>query len=275
MWILLAAALAGACPATGAAAPPAIALIVDDLGYRPREDFAALAVPGLVTFGILPFAPLTTPLAESAHDAGKEILLHLPMEARSNNHLLGPGALMRRMTRTELTHAVDRALDAVPYRVGLNNHMGSLLTADLERMRWLMQHLGRERGLLFVDSRTSARSTARGAAREARVPFLARDVFLDNHQDPDYIHARFDELVQRARERGDAVGIAHPHPPTLAVLRARLPQLADVELLTVTALAERRRCRDARPASVGVAALAERGHGGEQAEPAEHPHAHR
>lgn len=238
---------------------PAISIIIDDLGNRPQHDYAALETPGLLSFAILPFAPLTAALARTAHENGKEIFLHLPMEAESKNHLLGPGALQSTMAYDEYTSAIRLAIADVPNLVGVNNHMGSLLTKNAERMRWLMQVLSRESGLVYVDSRTTARSAAGQAAREAAVTYLARDVFLDNKREPEYIQARFDELVRRALERGNAIGIAHPHPETLAVLRMRLPELKHVRLTSIMALVQQRECHAAQSAasSAGISATAQ------------------
>lgn len=258
------------------AEPPAIAIIIDDLGYRPDQDEAAIAAPELTTVAILPFTALTARLAESAHRAGKEVLLHLPMEATHDNHLLGPGALRKNMAQAEFVRAVHAALDNVPYRIGMNNHMGSLLTQDRERMQWLMDALSSAPGLMYVDSRTTARSTARSAAREAHVPYLARDVFLDNERDAAYIEARFEDLVARAQTHGEALGIAHPHPETLSVLRRRLPALVDAEQVPLTRLLERRQCRAARAELRALSdATAQRKQRRADAEAAEYPHAER
>lgn len=249
--------LIGACLALTDA--PAIAIIVDDLGYRPAEDHAALTLPGPVAYGILPFTPHGRELAAAVHASGREVLLHLPMEAESDNHLLGPGALYVSMSRPAFGEAVQRALGELPHLVGVNNHMGSRLTRDEERMRWLMEELGLHGSLVYVDSRTTALTVARKAARVAQVPYLARDVFLDNQRDADYIHAQLDALVSRARERGYGIGIAHPHPETTAVLRQRLAALGDVHLVSLTQLRQPR-CSDLpdeRRADVDSAAFAE------------------
>ncbi len=245
---VFAAAIALSACLHAAGHPPAIAIIVDDLGNRPRHDFALLENPAPLTLAILPFSPHTRRLAEAAHQAGRDVLLHLPMEAESHNHLLGPGAITSSMSEAEFSAAVQRAVADVPHLVGVNNHMGSKLTRDRQRMRWLMRVLKGDGSLFFVDSRTTAHSVAAGAAAEAAVSYLERDVFLDNRREARYIQARFDELVEQALVRGDAVGIAHPHAETLAVLRQRLARLQRVRLVPLTRLLELRECRTAKAA---------------------------
>lgn len=276
--VWLAALSLSACLDLGALPPP-VALVIDDLGYQPRYDRAALAVTEVPSYAILPFTPLARALAEELRTAGKEILLHLPMEARAHNDLLGPGALMRAMDRAEFVHAVIGALDAVPYLGGVNNHMGSLLTGDSERMDWLMQTLAAQRpGLVFLDSRTTAASAAGAAARNAAVPYVARDVFLDNNRAPRAINAQLERLVRHAELKGDAIGIAHPHPTTIAVLRERLPALDRVRLVSIARLRAERACH-ARLASGEtpsvVAAAAQREQRRQRATDGEQPHAER
>lgn len=241
----LAALALGACLGAGSPAPPRIAIVIDDLGNRPAADSAALALPGALTYAILPFSPGAHTLARQARALDRDILLHLPMEADGHNHLLGPGALRGDMPRGEFTAAVQRALVAVPYLSGVNNHMGSLLTRDPQRMAWLMAEL-RAAGLpLYLDSRTTARSVAAEAARAAHLPFVARDVFLDHRQSASAIREQFNQLLAHAGRHGDAVGIAHPYPVTLAVLRERLAALSGIELVSLTDVLRLRNCRAA------------------------------
>lgn len=250
---MLAAAALAACMNTSPA-PPAVAIVIDDLGNRHAYDHAALALPAPLTYAILPFSPLTQALAERAAEAReREVLLHLPMEAHERNHLLGPGALMMDMSETDFAHAVERAIADVPHLVGINNHMGSRLTADRTRMRWLMGQLRRHGGLLFLDSRTTGQSAARAAAAASGVRYLERDVFLDNRRGEAAISKRLDQLVALARARGDAVGIGHPYPETLAVLARRLPTLSAVRLVRLTELLSLRECRTAGGDMAGTA----------------------
>jgi len=277
MLALLAALFIGGC-AADAALPPPVAIVIDDLGYRPRLDYAAIAVPRLESFAILPHTPLATALAERLHAAGKEVLVHLPMEARNHNELLGPGALLAAMTRDEFVATARSALDAFPRARGLNNHMGSLLTGDAERMAWLMEVVAERSELLFLDSRTTSHSAARAAARDAAVPFLARDIFLDNERDERYINARLDELVRHAELRGDAIGIGHPYPETLAVLARRLPGLGSVRIVSLAQLRRARECRTRYAALTpdrSAPRPAQGRNSGDQAEPTEYPHADR
>lgn len=220
---------------------PVIGLIVDDMGYRLADGLRALALPGPLAYSFLPHTPHANELLAAARAGGKDVMLHLPMEAVAANHLLGPGAVRTAMPRAEFVATLRTALASVPGAIGLNNHMGSLLTRDPVRMTWVMETL-REDGLYFVDSRTTALSVAAQVARNAAVPVAERDVFLDNRPEARYVEGQFARLLDVARLRGDALGIVHPHAVSVAVLARALPHLADsgVTLVPVPAILRRR-----------------------------------
>lgn len=217
--------------------PARIALIIDDLGYRLPEGLRAVRLPGAVTYSFLPHTPHGPRLARAARERGREVLLHLPMESRAGK-VLGPGGLTRDMDRPRVTATVRSALASLPAVDGVSNHMGSLLTRMPRHMQWLMEGLRDHGGLYFVDSRTSGASVARHMAARHGLPSTGRDVFLDHETDPGYIAGQLRALVALARRRGQALGIGHPYPETLAVLEAELPGIlrSDVTLVPVSRL---------------------------------------
>jgi len=93
-------------------------------------------------------------------------------------------------------------------------------------MAWLMEAVRAHGGLFFIDSRTTQLSVAEQLAREYQVPVLRRDVFLDHHPNESSIRGQFEQLIERAKRQGYAVGIGHPYPETIKVLNELLPQLA-------------------------------------------------
>jgi uncharacterized protein len=214
------------CCTTRAEPLPAIGIIIDDLGYNLQDGERALALPGAVTYSILPRTPLATTLAQRAAGLGKDVLLHLPMEAEHGNSQLGPGAIILGMTREEVMSTMIDNLASVPNAIGVNNHMGSLLTAEREPMSWVMQALRDHGRMMYVDSRTTPRTVAASAAREQQLPFLDRDVFLDNESGYDYARQQFLQLIAHARQHGHALAIGHPRPGTLRVLEEFLPTLS-------------------------------------------------
>ncbi len=196
---------------------PTISIIIDDLGYRFQEDLRALALPGPVAYAILPHAPHTEKMSQIAFQKGKDVLLHQPMQAMGENQYLGPGALTLNMTREEFLETLNINMRAVPNLIGINNHMGSLLTRHPGHMQWLMETI-KSNGQFYIDSLTSDDSVAARLAKENDIPYLTRDVFLDNKQNPAYIRRQFKELIKVAKRKGSALGIGHPHASTIEVL---------------------------------------------------------
>lgn len=226
--------------AVAAAAPPAVAIILDDMGYDRARGEAALALPEGVTYAFLPHAPHTRALAQQARAQRREIMLHLPMQAMSGR-AMDVGALHMAMPETQFQHTLRQDLSALPGVAGVNNHMGSLLTRHPGAMAWLMRGLAEHGGLYYVDSRTHRATVAEQQARSAGLPTARRDVFLDNQVDPEAIRQQFRRLLAKARRDGTAIGIGHPYPETITVLAEELPQLAPAgfALLPVSALIDK------------------------------------
>jgi polysaccharide deacetylase 2 family uncharacterized protein YibQ len=219
--------LGGAAAPAGADERPAIAIIVDDLGHAQSSGRRVVELPGPVTCAVLPHTPRAEALAEAAFAAGKDVLLHLPLEPVASDGRAEPGGLMLDMTRRELAETFAASLAAVPHAVGVNTHRGSLLTRHPGHMTWLMEEILARGDLVFVDSRTTAESVALAMAREAGVPAVKRDVFLDPDPSPASVEREFARLKRLARREGMAVAIGHPYPATLALLERELPRLED------------------------------------------------
>ncbi len=218
---------------------PAIALIIDDLGNDAQRGEQVVNLPGPIACAFLPHGAYTPSLARSAHSNNKEVMLHLPMQSM-DHHALDPGALTLDMTESVFTETLLRDLAAVPHVIGINNHMGSLLTRHPGHMYWLMTAIQSQAPLFFVDSRTTDRSVARQIAIENGVPNLKRDVFLDVERDRAAILQQFVKLVEKAYQTGTALGIGHPYPETLDVLESELADLHayGLELVSVQQLIE-------------------------------------
>ena len=199
-----------------------VAVVIDDLG-RSVDDLRLLATLGVpVTYAVLPFETETPEVAAELGRRHAEILLHLPMEPK-NGANPGPGALLERMTDDELRQKTIAALRAVPGAVGVNNHMGSLLSSEEGPMNTVLGVIG-ERRLFFLDSRTSAGSVGYKVATGLGIPAAERQIFLDGDPAPEAIRAQFQRLLELARSRGAAIAIGHPHPATLAVLVSEVPK---------------------------------------------------
>lgn len=228
-------------PAPAPDALPAIGIIIDDVGHSLRQGQRLIALPAPVVLAILPHTQAARQLATEAADAGKTVILHQPMESVSGLSI-GPGGLYTGMQREAFRQVLQDNLTSLPALQGLNNHMGSRLTAQRQAMDLTMAVL-REHGLFFIDSRTIADTQAAVAAEAAGVPHLSRDVFLDNERTTAAIDAQFERALRLARAQGMALIIGHPYPQTLDYLERRLPGLESqegVQVLSVTDLLARK-----------------------------------
>jgi polysaccharide deacetylase 2 family uncharacterized protein YibQ len=195
-----------------------LALVIDDLGsdVAEVETLEALGVP--LTYSVLPFREQTPQVVALLREHRREILCHLPMEPENDHDYdPGPGALRLGMTDDELRERTAAALGEVPGAAGVNNHMGSGLSADERSMRTILGVLAK-RNLFFLDSRTSARSVGYRVATSLGMPAAERQVFLDDDRRPELIEKQFARWLEKAKSRGAAIAIGHPHPETLAVL---------------------------------------------------------
>ena len=204
---------------------PQIAIIIDDIGYDQQiaKKFADLNTA--ITLSILPHSPYQRQIIKMAREKGLDLMLHLPMEPLEYPAVNpGLGALMTTMLPDALIRQLNDDLDSVPYIKGVNNHMGSKMTASSEQMNQILSSI-KKRDLFFIDSRTTAESQARSSARLFQVPYAERDVFLDNVQDPEAIRKQLRLLLQKASTNGQAVAIGHPHALTYQILQEELPEI--------------------------------------------------
>lgn len=204
-------------PQSGA---PAVSVIVDDAGDNLELLQDLLSVPIPLTVSILPGTGHDRESAAWAKEHGLEVMVHLPMEPQAFPEKdPGANALLAGMNRKQLVERTSELIERIPYAVGVNNHMGSRLTSKRQTMNVVLNVIARE-GMFFIDSRTSPETVAFQVAQQKRIPSAERSLFLDNPDDTEGIILRFDELVQMARERGNAVGICHLKPGTIAALQS-------------------------------------------------------
>lgn len=204
---------------------PRIAIIIDDIGYQRQLGERAIALDPAITLAVIPRSPHARPLAQRANEDGREVMIHLPMSA-SFSPLLDPGGIRPGMAPEDIAAVVREAFELIPGARGLNNHMGSEMTADPEAMHWLMHELASHQ-VFFIDSRTTAESVAEHTARSHGLPAAGRDVFLDNERETLDINTQFNTLLRIARQRGQAIAIGHPYPETLAYLENIIPLLPE------------------------------------------------
>jgi len=202
---------------------PKLAIVIDDMGvsHQRTSDISSLHYP--LTSSFLTYASDLPRQIEAAKAAGHEIIAHLPMEPLVSMNV-SPDVLTVKMNKQQIQNGIVQMLNKFPNIKGVNNHMGSRFTEDKERLGIVMKELKR-RNLFFLDSKTTPRSAGLSAAKEAGVSYIARNVFIDNKDEFDYIVAQLEQSARIARQNGRAIAIGHPKAQTYKALKNWLPKL--------------------------------------------------
>ena len=220
-----------------------LAIVIDDVGREMVQLKRLLRLPASLTYAILPHAPHTKASLARIRRTGREYILHLPMQPESGSQITDEPIVLR--TGKPVAPVLDECLRRVPGAKALNNHMGSLYTSRPDAVRALVDMV-RRRGLWLLDSRTSPNSRMCTVASRLGVTCVSRDLFLDDPNDTATIRDRLLVAAKRARQRGWAVAIGHPHPSTVNVLESVLASgKLGVHLVSLSAIAvaARRRAR--------------------------------
>lgn len=203
---------------------PMIVIVIDDMGLNHRNSQRVVELEAPITLAYLPYAERLPEQTQKAYAKGHELIVHMPMEpdniARNNP---GPNALLSTLSDQENVQRLKKNLSQFELYMGLNNHMGSKLTADSGKMRAILQEV-KAKGLWFLDSKTIGHSVAGSIAEELGIPYAVRDVFLDNVASVGAVKAQLQETQKVALARGYAIAIGHPHDATIQALQEWLPQ---------------------------------------------------
>lgn len=218
-------------PATPLPAPPLVhntsptwpqgegrlALILDDVGYDidALQRLLRLSVP--LAISVLPDAPQATKAATLAKQAHHIVMLHLPMQPVDPSLQMDDYFLHSGMSKSEMRRVFLHDLKQVPYAEGVNNHMGSKLTQMQQPMHWVMQMI-QEKGLFFVDSRTSANSVAADVAAQVGVAWTTRQIFIDHEMKIASMKKAWKRAQSCIQKGYECVVIGHPRPMTVAFL---------------------------------------------------------
>jgi uncharacterized protein len=203
-----------------------VAIVIDDFGNGMKGTAEILSLPTPITVAIMPFLSTTEKDAKLAHKLGHEVIVHLPMEPlHGKKSWLGPGAITTDLTDDEVKKRVNEAIDAVPYAVGMNNHMGSKVTAN-ERIMRIILEICKERGLYYLDSKTTDKSVVAAIAKELEVPYLENELFFDEQYTTSHIIKQANLLMNKIDKDNEIIAIGHvgiAGEKTASVLKQYVP----------------------------------------------------
>lgn len=201
-----------------------LAIVLDDAGHNLKDLDPFLKFPGPLTMAVLPGLPYSAEAARRIRAAGKEVLLHQPMEAVGGQNP-GPGAIYSDMTEDEIKAVLKQNLAQIGPVVGMNNHQGSKITAD-EKIMEIVLAFCRQNGIYYLDSRTTAETVVPAVAERMGIEIGERDVFVDNIQEKAAMIRFMEEGMQKAEKKGAAVVIGHVWSNELAATLEELyPEL--------------------------------------------------
>ena len=191
--------------------------VFDDAGHNLEQLQYFLDLPFPCTIAVLPKLPNSRETARRIRAAGKELILHQPMQAVNPNVDPGDGAVKPGMNREEIKKIVASNVEEIGPIAGMNNHEGSLITSDEEAMEAVLE-LCKEKNIYFLDSRTSSKSVVPQVAKKLNMSIWERAVFLDNKRDKAYMKKQIIDGLEIASQRGEAIMIGHVFTVDLAIL---------------------------------------------------------
>ena len=202
-----------------------IGIVIDDFGYRNDEiSDGFLELDARLTYAIIPGHRYSTSFGEKAVESGHEVIVHMPMENTGKTYGEEEFVLMTAMDNETIQRRLNSAIEEIPTAIGMNNHQGSKASADQNIMSNVAKVM-KERGLFFLDSRTTIETIGETTMEVFGVPTARRNIFLDNEDDEEKIEKQLMKLVKRSEEVGFAIGIGHVKPKTLNVLSDQIPKL--------------------------------------------------
>lgn len=217
-----------------------VIIIIDDFGNNMAGTETIAELPISLTAAVIPGMPYAKEDATKLYEAGKEIIYHVPLEPKQGKaSWLGPKGILAGMGEEKVKEILDSAKEEIPYAKGMNNHMGSRAMENDTTVQALMAY-AKANGLYFVDSKTTEPTLSKKWSEALEVPFMERDVFLDNTPDTAYIKERLKETMKIAKEKGVAVAIGHVGPQkgphTARALKEMIPimEKEGIEFITVS-----------------------------------------
>ena len=185
-----------------------LVFVFDDAGQNMNHLEKYMNLPFPITVAVLPKLTYSRAAADRIRKAGKEVILHQPMQALNLNVNPGPGAITPDMSLYEIEMLVKENIAELGSISGMNNHEGSMITEDENRISVVMQTLS-DMGLYFLDSRTTSQTRVPQAAMYLGLSYYERNVFIDNTQNISDMVKEIEKGLNIANQKGLAIMIGH------------------------------------------------------------------
>lgn len=182
--------------------------VFDDGGQNLKQLKPFLDLPFPITVAVLPQLAHSADAAKQVRSSGNEVILHQPMQSVNKNINPGPGAITPDMTEDEIISTLFTNINEIGPVAGLNNHEGSAITADAEKMAVVLKIVS-ENGIYFLDSRTNAQTQVPYVAKELGYTYYERNIFLDNEKTTENALAELEKGLAIANKNGSVIMIGH------------------------------------------------------------------
>ena len=212
---------------------PKIAIIIDDVvSDSQKSKISNIGYP--ITMAFLPPTATHKDSAKIAQNV-PFYMIHFPLQASSTFKGEEINTLKITDSYETIENRVKQLRKWYPNAKYTNNHTGSVFTENDEAMDKLFKALVKY-NFIFVDSKTSAKSVAQKYANKHNLPYISRNIFLDNEKSYEYIKSQLIKTIELAKKHGYAVAIGHPYDITLKVLKESKHLLKDVDPILVNRL---------------------------------------
>ena len=194
-----------------------LTFVFDDAGHNLDQLEYFLRLPFPCTIAVLPGLRYSSESARRIRKAGKQVILHQPMQSVDLHINPGPGAVTPGLSAEQIKNIVRKNLEEIWPVAGMNNHEGSLMTADEAAMSAVLDVVA-EKHIFFLDSRTTARSVVAKVAKEKNMAVWERAIFIDNDKSRAAMETQIKKGLSIARRKGSAIMIGHVFTVELAEL---------------------------------------------------------
>lgn len=170
------------------------------------ESFLKLPIP--ITIAVLPRLVHSVESAQKIRNSGNELMLHQPMQALNSKVNPGPGAITPQMSEDEIIATLFYNINEIGPIAGMNNHEGSAITADAEKMAVILK-MANEEGIYFLDSRTNSETKVPYVANLMGYSYYERNIFLDNEKTNENALQELKKGLAIANKNGSVIMIGH------------------------------------------------------------------
>ena len=221
---------------------PRIALIVTNLGLSATYTKAALKLlPEDITLSFSHVAPRLKSWIREARQKGHEVLMDIPMEPLGfPKNDPGRATLLTSSNEVENLNRLEHVMKKAGGYVGLLGTLGTKFMLHSETFLPILKTI-KQRGLIYVDSRSTSRSLGPELASSIQLPRAFNNIFIDKEPSNQKIKSKLDELEKIALKKRFAVGIAQPFPLTIEILSQWAEKLKakQISLAPITAVVDK------------------------------------